>query len=430
MALAGNSQREIPHGATASNAIPLRDHAQHAPKLANVIVTPVDGLRDFLAFCRVPRLLYTGLPGFSPSLDAERWTLHAARLNPHFKRVKACAWLARCNGQIVGRIAAQIYTEIVPLDVSPAQFGSLDTIDDPSVVAALVATAEAWLRAQGASIVHGPFSPSINSEAGMLVDGFDAEPMVFMPWHPRWLGPLLEQQGYSKARDLISYRYAITQRDRTAEPVVLRRPRWKERLRFRNIRLGDLKNEVAIMTDIFNDGWQENWGFAPIGVDEFQSMADGLKFLMIEELGFVTELDGEPVAFGIIIPNLHEMTADLGGRLLPLGLPKLIQRIRANSYRSARLALFGIRRKLHRSTMGGVIVAGMMEELRLRSRKLDFDRIEFGWILENNRAMRHPIEKSGAKIDKIHRVYEKRLDGSAAALAPTLHNGVQQDSAA
>ena len=430
MAIAGNSQREIPHDSTASNAAFVPASVPVAQKPANVIVTPVAGLSDFLAFCRVPRMLYSGLPGFSPSLDAERWTLHAARLNPHFKRVKSCAWLARRNGQIVGRIVAQMYTDIRPLDVSSAQIGSLDATDDASVVAALVANAEGWLRAQGATIVHGPFSPSINSETGMLVDGFEAEPMVFMPWHPRWLGALLEQQGYSKARDLISYRYAITQRDRTAEPVVLKRPRWKERLRFRNIRLNDLKNEVAIMTDIFNDGWQDNWGFAPIGLDEFQSMADGLKFLMIEDLGFVTELDGEPVAFGIIIPNLHEMTADLGGKLLPLGLPKLIQRIRTNSYRSARLALFGIRSKLHRSTMGGVIVAGMMEELRLRSRKLNFDRIEFGWILENNRAMRHPIEKSGAKIDKIHRVYEKRLDGSAAAVVPTLHNGVEQDSAA
>src|SRR5205085_1280134 len=100
-------------------------------------------LAAFLAFCRVPRKLYAGQQGFAPSLDAERWTLYARRLNPHFKQVTSQAWLARRGGRLVGRIAAQVYRpEITPVGASRAQFGSLDAIEDPDVVAALTATAE------------------------------------------------------------------------------------------------------------------------------------------------------------------------------------------------------------------------------------------------------------------------------------------------
>ena len=395
--------------AEAPHPVASRPPAPSGRGFEAIDIRPVSGIGDFLAFCRAPRLLYAGQKGFAPSLDAERCTLYAHKLNPHYKRVHSQAFLARRDGKIVGRIEAQIYKDILPTGASPAQFGTLDAIDDVAVVRALTGAAEAWLRAKGATIVNGPFSPSVNSESGLLVEGFDAVPMIFMPWHPPWLGRHLEACGYEKAKDLISYRYDITDDDRTRPAVLQSRPEWQKRLRFRPLKLKELKSEAQIMVDLFNDGWAGNWGFAPMGLDELMSTADALKFVITEDYGFVTELDGEPVAFGIVIPNLHEATADLGGRLLPFGLPKVVSRIKKKNYKSARLALFGLKRKLHRSATGGVVVLAMIEELRLRSRRVDLDHVEFGWVLEDNTGMRRPIEMSGARIDKVHRIYGKRL---------------------
>src|SRR5689334_2699274 len=104
--------------------------------MSAIDVMPVSGLGSFLAFCRLPRILYEGQPGFAPPLDAERWTLYAHWLNPHFKEVTSQAWLARKHGRLVGRIDAQIYRpEITPVGASRAQFGSLDTVQDRDVVA-------------------------------------------------------------------------------------------------------------------------------------------------------------------------------------------------------------------------------------------------------------------------------------------------------
>ncbi|MGH6834577.1 MAG: hypothetical protein ACREC9_03305 [Methylocella sp.] len=373
-------------------------------------IVPANGLRSFLAFCRLPRLLYKDHPGFAPPLDAERWTLFAAKLNPHFKLVRSQSWLARKNGQLAGRIFAQIYDEAhAPLGASRAQFGCLDAIDDDAVVAGLTRAAEAWLRQRGAALVHGPFSPSVNSESGLLVQGFEATPMVFMPWNPAYLSGSLERLGYKKARDLISYRYDASEKDRQASPSILERPEWRERLNVRTLDLKNLGKEAAIIVDIFNDAWSENWGFVRFTLAEFMSSASALKMVMPPEGGFMIELDGVPQAFAVVLPNLHEITADLGGRLFPLGLPRIVSRIRKHAFTSGRLALFGIRRALHRRAAGGAVILAFIEEIRRRNKSSSLRHVEFGWVLEDNFGIRRPIERSGARIDKVHRVYEKNL---------------------
>jgi hypothetical protein len=382
--------------------------------MSAIETVPVSGTASFLSFCRLPRLLYAGMPGFSPSLDAERWTLYAHRLNPHFQQVTSKAWLARRGGKAVGRIAAQFYhPAITPVGASRAQFGSLDAIDDREVVAALIETAETWLRDRGAAIIHGPFSPSVNSETGLLIEGFDAVPMLFMPWHPPYLGTLLEGCGYSKARDLVSYRYLPPQSAR--DSGVASRPEWRERLRIRPLRLQDIRGEAAVLTDIFNDAWRGNWGFVPLTVDELVSTADALKYLMPEDFGFVVEMDGAPAAFGIVIPNLHEITRDLRGRLFPFNFARLLARVRKRHFKTGRLALFGVRRQYQRSAAGGAIILACIDELRRLNRIHNLEQVEFGWILEDNIGMRRPIEMVGAKVDKVHRVYEKQLVTAASS---------------
>lgn len=374
-------------------------------------IVAVRGLAKFLAFCRLPRQIYKGLPGFSAPLDAERWTNFSTKLNPHFSLVDSQAFLARRNGRWVGRIAVQIYKEgVTPVGASPAQFGALDAIDNAEVVEALFKAAEDWLSARSATRINGPFSPTVNAEAGMLVDGFSAMPMIFMPWTPPYLPRLVEACGYGKARDLISYRYSVRQSDlEGGKGSILTRPEWRDRLKIRTMNLKDLKTEAAIVVDIFNDAWSSNWGFVPFTFEEFMSVANGLKHVMPEEGGFIIELDGEPAAFGIVLPNLHEILADMHGRLLPFNLPKVISRVRNHSFKSGRLLLFGIRKALQRKAVGGVITLAFIEELRRRGRGFSIEHIEFGWVLEDNAGMRRPIELSGAEIDKIHRVYEKQL---------------------
>jgi hypothetical protein len=386
--------------------------------MSEIKIVPVKGLGGFLEFCKVQRLIYTGMKGFAPQLDAERWALYGSKLNPHFKSVDWQAWLAYKDGKIAGRILAQIYKERVPLGASPAQFGCLDTIEDDAVLGALLEAAETWLRDRGAGMVHGPFSPYIWGEVGMLVEGYTAVPMIFMPWNPSYLPAMLERHGYSKARDLISYRYAITEKDKDQGAGIVSRPEWRERLKIRTIDLKNIKAEAELIVDIFNDAWSENWGFVPFTHEEFMASADSLKYFVPPECGFMVELDGVAQAFAVVLPNLNEITEDLEGKLLPFGLPKVISRVRNHRYKTARLMLFGIRKTLQRKAIGGAVILAFIQEIRRRSAQYpSIDRCEFGWVLEDNMGMRKPIEMSGAEIDKIHRIYGKDLTAAAAPKA-------------
>lgn len=376
----------------------------------SVEIIPVKGIGKFLAFCRLPRQIYKGMKGFSPPLDAERWLNFAPKLNPHFNLVDSQAFLAKKDGKYVGRVAASIYKDMIPVGASPAQFGGFDAIDDEEVIAALMNAAEGWLRARDATAICGPFSPSINAETGMLVEGFTAMPMVFMPWQPPYLSKRLEALGYTKARDVMTYRYMIKPSDFDSRGSIMARPEWKDRLKIRTLDLKNMKGEAPIIVDIFNDGWSGNWGFVPFTLEHFMSIADGLKYVMPTDGGFMVELDGEPQAFGVVLPNLHEILAEFDGRLFPFGIPKIISRVRSHSFKSAILVLFGIRKALQRKAVGGVVTLAFIEELRRRGRNHAIEHIEFGWVLEDNVGMRRPIELSGAEIDKVHRVYEKRLD--------------------
>jgi hypothetical protein len=383
--------------------------------MSTVEMVPVNGLREFLTFCKLPRLLYASAPGFAPMLDAERWTNHAHMLNPHFKRVEEQKFLARRDGQWVGRIAAQMYkAEIEPLGASRAQFGSLDAIDDIEVVRALTKAAEDWLAARGATHVNGPFSPSINHECGMLVQGFEATPMFLTPWHPPYLSRHIEALGYEKARDLYSYRLDLSPDELNKPARISNRKEWRDRLKLRPLNMKALKKgETALMAELFNDGWSSNWGFVPFGRDEFDSQADALGYVVPEEFSIVAELDGVPQSFAIVLPNLHEITADFDGRIFPFGLAKLIFRMRNHKFRAARLALLGTRKSLQKSATGGAILMSMIEEFRRRGAKASVNHLEAGWVLEDNMDMRKPIEMFGGKVDKIHRIYEKRLAADA-----------------
>ncbi|WP_395665375.1 hypothetical protein [Methylocella sp.] len=389
------------------------DARPHAAATARLDVVPVDGLKRFMAFCRLPRQIYAGRPGFAPSLDAERWTLFGSKLNPHFRQVEHQAFLALRDGAPAGRILAQVYKpgQPDPVGASRAQFGCLDAVDDEAVVAALTHSAERWLAARGATKTHGPFSPSVWGEAGLLVEGFETRPMIFSPWNPPYLGPMLERLGYVKARDLVSYSYRVTDKDRESKPVIVNRPEWRDRLKIRNFDMKNLKSEAKIIVDLFNDAWAENWGFVPFTVEEFMSSADALRFIMPPEGGFMIELDGAPVSFAIVLPNLHEITADLGGRLAPFNLPRLLARMRRHRFVSGRLLLFGLRRALQRKAAGGAVILAFIEEIRRRSSGSAYAEVEFGWVLEDNVGMRRPIELAGGKLDKVHRIYEKELNG-------------------
>ncbi len=382
-----------------------------------VTVVPVRGRRAIRSFLHLPHRLYAGDPHWIAPLEMEQKQRIFGN-NPFFEHAEVRAWLAVRDGETVGRITAQIdrlheqqHGERI------GYFGMLEAEDDTAVYQALLNRAEDWLRKRAVQRVRGPFNLSINEETGLLVDGFDSPPFVMMGHARPGVAQALEDAGYAKARDL--YTYTLNPDFET--PAVMRKlvERQGQRIRVRRLDRRRATEEFELLRDIFNDAWSGNWGFVPFTQPEFADMAKSLSLLVPDDYIRIAEVDGYPVAFIVVLPNLNEAIRDLGGRLLPMGWARLLWRLKVRSPGSARVPLMGVRRAYQRTRQGSALAFMVIDAVRKAVARRGVKTVEMGWILEDNDGMRSIIETIGGRHYKTYRVYEKEL--------AALHSGEQRD---
>lgn len=372
--------------------------------MTRIDVRPVEGASR--AFLDLPKRLHASDPTYVSPLDMERRDALSRKKNPLFRHVDAQFFLAFRDGRPVGRISAQADPRLGEI----GQFGLIAAEDDQAVFHALFDAAETWLKARGKTEVRGPFNLSINEETGLLIDGFDTPPMLLMPHDLPYVAPRIEAEGYAKTMDLFAYLHETDVPFPRAIERILSRPRPPE-VTVRHMDWSRYDEELATVADIFNDAWSENWGFLPIGEAELDHMAKSMKLLVDERLLWFVEVDGRPAAFGLALPNLNQMIADLGGRLLPFGWAKLLWRLKVKrSYTSGRVVLMGVRREHHRSYLGKTMPLYIFEKFREEGRARGVKHVEMSWVLESNAPMRHIGEAlGGGAAYKTYRVYSKAL---------------------
>jgi hypothetical protein len=386
------------------------DAASVATAKAGLRLVPVDNSEALGRFIAVPNQLYRDHPAYVAPLTLERRDSLSEKKNPYFRHARTRYWLA-CRGETpVGRISAQLDDlSLVRHDKALGHFGMVDAVDDAEVFRLLTGAAEDWLRAEGMRRVRGPFNLSINEECGLLVDGFQSRSVMMMGYAPPYAGRRLEEQGYAKAKDLVAYDYDIA----GAKPIdpkgLLKRVTADGRVRVRPLDMKRYRADLALILEVFNDAWSENWGFVPFTEDEIVHAAASMKPLIRPDLVWIAEVDGEAAAMIVCLPNLNEAIADLGGSLLPFGWLKLLWRLKVSGAKSCRVPLFGVRRRHHRTPLGAALVLLLLQALRESAAKAGFVHAELSWILEDNAAVRQVLESIGARVYKTYRIYEKAL---------------------
>jgi hypothetical protein len=371
-------------------------------------ICPVRSRRQREQFIRLPWRIYQDDPCWIPPLLAERRQHLDPRRNPFFRHADTAGWLAVIDGRPAGRISAQIdHLHQERYGDGAGFFGHLEAIDDPAVFAALLDTVGDWLRERGMQSVRGPFNFSINQECGLLVDGFDTPPMVMMGHAPPWYTTRLEEQGFTKAMDLLAWRVNAD----FTPPAFLTRitPRLAGRVRLRPLDSSRFDTELALIRDIFEDAWQNNWGFVPFTAAELKELGRNLKLLVPPELVRFAEVDGEPAAMMAVFPNVNEAIRDLDGRLLPMGWLRLLWRLKVSGVKSIRVPLMGVRRQFQNSRLGATLALMLITSLQEESLRRGIETAEMSWILENNEGMSHINEAVGGVPYKRYRIYAKEL---------------------
>ena len=371
-------------------------------------VTPVASKAELERFIRLPMRLNAGDPNYIPALLLERREALSPKTNPFFAHADVQFFLAERDGRDVGRISAQIDHLSPQTAEGVGHFGLIAAEDDAEVFAALFAAAEGWLKARGRSAALGPLNLSINEEVGLLVDGHDTPPMVMMGHDAPYTAARIEAQGYARAKDI--YAYLCDVRDDLPEPILRRiRKGPPEGVRLRNLDMKRFGDEVAVLTGILNDAWAGNWGFTPTTEAETKQLATALKPVIDPRLTFFADIDGEPAGFMVLLPNINEAIADLGGKLLPFGWAKLLWRLKVSGLKTGRVPLMGVKRGFASSRRGQLLPFLLIDACAQAARRLGYERYELSWVLEDNQAMRRICEAGGARIYKTYRLFQKAL---------------------
>ena len=378
--------------------------------MASLSIQPVESKADRKAFVDFAWEVYRADPAWIPPLKDEVHGLLNPKKNPWFEHARAQLWLADRDGKAVGRISAQVDDLVLEhISQGTGQWGMFEALD-AEAAAALIETAEDWLRQQGMTRSIGPFSLSIWDEPGLEIEGFDEPPTVMMGHHRPVYQEWIDAAGYAKAKDLLTYEVDIANwSDRTISRLIAMGEK-NSRIRIRKVDKSRFAEEAQVILGLLNDAWSDNWGFVPLTETEIAYAGKKLKPIIYEELVRIAEYDGEPVAFMITIPDVNALIKDLNGELFPFNWAKLLWRLRKPRTERARVPLMGVAKRFHGSRLASQLAFMLIEFTRRDAvGTYGIKTGEFGWILEDNKGMLSIAELPGARINHRFRIYEKAL---------------------
>lgn len=378
------------------------------PASSAVTIRPVHTKRDLKRFINYPYEFYKKYPNWVPQLWRDVAHTLNPKKNPFFEHGKLQSFLAEDErGNVVGRIAGVVNgMHLNTFKDGAGFFGFFECEERYDVAEALFEAACGWIRDQGLTSIHGPTNPSLHFTAGLLVEGFDREPGLMMPYNPAYYEDFLMRYGFDRSMTMWAYyvhkKYMDIDRLRRGVEIVKKR---NPGLTLRTPDMSRFDEEIQIVRDIYNEAWTENWGFVPITDAEYNYLAGEMKQIIDPKLIYILELDGEPVAFSFSLPNINlGLRRIRNGRLLPTGLLKLLALDKLGGYYDVRMILMGVRKAYQGRAFDTIPVLATMEYGRTV-----YDACEMSWILDSNHVLRNLMPSIGGVVDKQYALFKKLL---------------------
>jgi GNAT superfamily N-acetyltransferase len=372
-------------------------------------IRKVQTKRDLKNFIRFPWKVYEGDPRWVPPLIMDMKDRLNRRKHPFFEHAEADYFLACRGPETVGRIAAildrnhnEVHRE------KTAFFGLFESLNDLDTARALIDAAAAWGRERGMDRLRGPVNLSMNDECAFLLEGFDAPPVVMMPYNPPYYLELMDKCGLVKAKDLYAF---LKGRARELSPRAeefLKHLRDSKRFSFRKVTKARIEQEALDIARIYNSGWRNNWGFVPWTDSEMRHMAKNLAQFADLDLVLFAEHEGRTVGFAAALPDFNQVFIRMNGRLLPFGIFKFLAGRR--KIKGVRALVFGVVPEYMHTGLAYLLYDEFEKAIIAKG----YEWCELSWQLEDNQAINHFAESIGAALYRKYRIYEKQITPGGA----------------
>lgn len=373
-----------------------------------ITISPIANKRDVRAFWRAALVAQGDDPAFSPPLLKEVLDVLTPGATPFAHENDGQAWVAFRDGEPVGRIyAVRNAAHLAKHDDGTAQFGFIEGIDDDAVWDALIAMAVAFAQARGLTRLCGPFSASINHETGLLVEGHGARSTTHTNYAPPHYARQLERLGFTPVKDVVAYEGRLA--DATLpERVAKLRANWRGSAEL-TLRPAVGAPAVRELNAVYNDAWADNWGAIPLSDDEASFLAGLAQKIVPTDWTMLACWRGEPIGVLVMAPDLNEAVRDLKGRLFPIGLMKLLWRLKVSGVSRARVPVIGVRRGWRGTRVGAMAAAALLADAVEKARAEGCESLEVSWMLEDNAAVLSLVRSMPATRTRTWRIYAKSL---------------------
>jgi hypothetical protein len=381
------------------------DNFSKRATMAGIEIITVEKRSELKDFIDLPWKIYAEYPKWVPPIKKEVRRMLDTGLHPFWEFSERILFLARRGSNTVGRIAGIIdrhHNEFHGEQMGI--WGFFECADDPKAASSLFSSVETWARWKGMTFVQGPLNPSINYEAGLLIEGFEYPPALMMTYNPPYYPRLVESCGFTKEKELFSFLVKWPYRlpewlERLAERLAQ-----KKGIRIRAFRLKDPVPELALVREIYNDCWSKNWGYVPLSDHEIREIGKSMVQIADQDLAFFIYYEGEPAGVCVILPDINPLLKRLNGRI---GLPGLLKfLLYRRKITGLRGLLFGVKEKYRQLGLPLLAFRHLYEVVR---RKGIYRYLELGWTLEDNESINFLVEEAGAKIHNKYSIFRKSL---------------------
>jgi hypothetical protein len=380
------------------------------PAVCRVVPIDVTVKAQRNRFVAVPWEIYDQkrYPAWVPPLRMSVHDLLDTKNNPFYQYAKIQLFIAERDGRDVGRIAAIENRGHNDFHKDKIGFyGFFESINDQDVANALFAHAADWLREQGFTTMRGPMHPSMNHDAGVLVDGFDEHPTIMTTWNPPYTPVLHENAGFAKANDLLTYLLTLEQikavpsrRFDVAEKMIEKRG-----YTCRNIDFNDLKRDIPVCCDLYNHAFEGLWGFFPMTHADLTHAAHDMKAILDPNFCFLMEDGDEAIGFSLNMPDINIVLKNIpNGKLLPTGIFKLLLG-KKKMRQTMRTTLIGVKPSYRKKG----VFAFLNHEYIKRVIKYNVAFTDMAWMREDNKLLTMSVEYLGGTINRRWRVYDRPL---------------------
>ena len=382
--------------------------------MSPIEVSQVSSGKDRDAFIKFPWRIYQNDAAWVPPLIIERREFLDRNRHPFYQHGDAALFLARRNGEIVGRIMASDDPRYNAEHQSNVGcFGLFDCIDDVEVARVLFATAASWLRQKGRGEIIGPIDYSTNYVCALLIDGFEHPPTILTAHNPPYYARLLEACGFAKAKDWYAWWFDDPEKAVRRLRRIAGRYGERQEITIRTGNLKEMKEESRRLRQVYNQAWQKNWGFVPFTEAEFEFMRKEMQPLLIPEFVWVAEIANEPIGFILCLPDINVVLQQMNGRLtrfgFPIGLIKLLYQ--KSRLKKGRLVALGVIEEYRRAGIAEMLVLRVMEETMIKRGITG----ELSMTLEDNFMVNRFLEALGATRYKTYRIYTRSIESPGGA---------------